>query len=118
MATAGTRWAILMSRGAGYSDQVLHFKNSFVIKNPCGIEEIHLIFIYILLSMLNVRLWNLISCIPVKVFIEGGIMVIASPQLLQHGTRLLLFLVFQEENQLMKLRRHYAHLLFLVLILR
>lgn len=46
MATAGTRWAIVMSRGAGYSDQVLHFRKSFLIQNPFGIEERNLICIY------------------------------------------------------------------------
>ncbi|KAJ1409810.1 casein kinase i isoform alpha [Sesbania bispinosa] len=38
MATAGTRWAIVMSRGAGFSDQVFAFLPMLFIDNLCDTE--------------------------------------------------------------------------------
>jgi hypothetical protein len=55
MATAGSRWAVVMSRNAGFSDQAIYFLLSY-----CR-----------LLS----RLLNWISCIPVREFIKGGTVV-------------------------------------------
>lgn len=49
-----------------------------------------------------------------KEFTGGGIVVTASLQLLQLGTRLHLYSVCPEENQQMKLKRHFELLLFQV----
>lgn len=40
------------------------------------------------------RLWNLISCVLVKALIIGGTMVTALLQLLLHGTKMFLFVIF------------------------
>lgn len=89
------------------------------IPNICSVgvpfsgEEKILIIVFFL-EMNNFRLWNWIFCIQVKAFIEGGIMVSASPQLQQLGIRQLLSLVFQGEKWQTKLRRRFELLLFLV----
>ena len=93
------------------------FSSLFLTEIPCGTVEFHLMYI-LLFPNLNARLWSLISCILVKEFTEGGMVVTESPQLLQHGTKLPLFLASQEENRLMKLKRRSAHLLFPVLMSR
>lgn len=63
MSTAGNRWGIVMSRNAGYSDQVqpLTPKPWFHTRKALW----HLLYFFC-------RLLNLISFIQVKEFIEGG----------------------------------------------
>lgn len=66
----------------------------------------------------NSRWLSLISIIQVKAYIVDGIKDIASQQLLQHGTRRLSFLAYQEGSPLMKHRRQFGLLIFLVIMLR
>lgn len=48
MATAGSRWAIVMSRGAGFSDQVLFGFPNMYVEIPFGGEEKILISVFCL----------------------------------------------------------------------
>lgn len=86
MTTAGSKWGIVMSRNAGYPNQVVqspilvfHFGKSTAKST------------YVLYCIL--RLLNLTSSIQVKGFIEDGRMDIGSPQLLLQQIKLHSYLV-------------------------
>jgi hypothetical protein len=79
MATAGSRWAVVMSRNAGFSDQVAVLfhstcPSSAFIFLHLGLNFIFYIDLLVYMQLIS-RLLNWTSCIPVREFIRGGTMV-------------------------------------------
>ena len=88
MTTAGSRWGVVMSRNAGFSDQVLLLPNLRIV----GLFKLLLFFLFytaiccllktiswVLLVLYGIdysRLWSLIFCTQVKAFIVDGKVVI------------------------------------------
>lgn len=107
MATAGSRWGVVMSRNAGFSDQVYNvWCPSDSLSNKVWTASLQ----QSSFSDASVfRLWSWTSCILVKASTDGGTVDTASRQQPPLGIRQLLCWVCQEGNLLTKLRKHSAH---------
>jgi len=78
MATAGNRWAVVMSRNAGFSEQVAVLFHSTCPSAFIFYTWVWIFYIDLLVCMqLISRLLNWTSCIPVRESIRGGTMVTA-----------------------------------------
>lgn len=114
MTTAGSRWGVVMSRNAGYSDQVsISFHLWFLVMYEFLKSTLLNLFLFD-----DARLWSLTFCIPVKESIVDGRMVTGLLLWLLLVIRQPSYWAYQNANYLMKLRRHCVHLLSLAPMLR
>ena len=106
MATAGSRWAVVMSRNAGFTDQVRQglFGGAQSMAVPAGDRcfagvavtrrsESSCLRVYPcpVLSLPLIRWWSWTSCILVRASTGAGTWATVSLPLLRHGTRQPLF---------------------------